>query len=65
MNKKSKTHLLLLEKINEYDKIILQAESDGENNSVRKSCSEYIIKKYKLKIKTLNNLIDELEKKIL
>lgn len=65
MKKKSKTHLLLLEKRKQYQDIILQSESDSERNSIRKSCSEYIINKYKLKIKALNNLIDELEKKIL
>lgn len=55
----------MLEKRKHYQDIILQSESDSERNSIRKSCSEYIINKYKLKIKTLNNLIDELEKKIL
>ena len=55
----------MLEKRKQYQDIILQSESDSERNSIRKSCSEYIINKYKLKIKALNNLIDELEKKIL
>ena len=59
MNKHSKTYMLLLEKKREYNEIVLNSESDI-NNTIRSSCSKYIIDKYKKKLEILNKLIDEL-----
>tara|TARA_B110000259_G_scaffold129018_1_gene145679 strand:- start:549 stop:743 length:195 start_codon:yes stop_codon:yes gene_type:complete len=60
MNKHSKTYMLLLEKKREYNEIVLNSENDMKNNTIRSSCSKYIIDKYKKKLEILNKLIDEL-----
>ena len=52
--------MLLLEKKREYNEIVLNSESDMKNNTIRSSCSKYIIDKYKKKLEILNKLIDEL-----